>query len=54
MYFTLYKSGTQWRWRLQAANHKIIASGESYYNKADCLHAIGLMRGTSNVPIYEE
>jgi uncharacterized protein YegP (UPF0339 family) len=54
MYFTFRKTEGQWRWRLKAANHKIIASGEAYHNKADCLHAIGLIRGTSNVPVYEE
>ncbi len=59
MYFEIYQqSGTggagilaamiggQWRWRLRAANHEIIASGEAYVNKADCLRAIDLVRGT--------
>jgi uncharacterized protein YegP (UPF0339 family) len=37
----------QWRWRLVAANNRIIAnSGEGYYNKADCLAAINLVKGT--------
>jgi uncharacterized protein YegP (UPF0339 family) len=54
MYFTIRKSGGQWRWRLKAANHEIIATGESYHNKADCLHVISLIKGTSNVPVYEE
>jgi uncharacterized protein YegP (UPF0339 family) len=35
-----------WRWRLKAANHKIIASGQGYTNKQDCLHAIELMKST--------
>ncbi|QUE92958.1 DUF1508 domain-containing protein [Pseudomonas sp. SCA2728.1_7] len=34
----------QWRWRLRAGNHETIASGESYVNKADCLHVIGLIK----------
>jgi uncharacterized protein YegP (UPF0339 family) len=35
----------QWRWRLCAANGRIIAtSGESYNNRSDCLHAIDLVR----------
>lgn len=38
---------TQWRWRLVAGNGQIIASGEGYFNKADCLHAIGLVQGTN-------
>ena len=34
-----------WRWRLLAANGKIIAtSGEGYINKADCLHGISLVK----------
>jgi len=62
MYFEIYRqsqgtpsTGTgQWRWRLRAGNHEIIASGESYINKADCLHAIGLITSTqSDIPVKE-
>lgn len=59
MYFQIYPSirglTRQWAWRLRAANHQIIAtSGESYYNKNDCLHAVGLVKGTSTfTPVYE-
>jgi uncharacterized protein YegP (UPF0339 family) len=36
---------TQWRWRLRAANGKIIAdSAESYNNRADCLMIIERIR----------
>jgi len=43
-----------WRWHLKAANHTIIAnSGEAYWNRADCLHAITLVKGSSSTPIYE-
>jgi len=28
--FEIYKSGTQYRWRLKAANGEIVASGEAY------------------------
>lgn len=36
-----------WRWRLIAANGRIIAdSGEGYVHEADCDHAIGLVRST--------
>ena len=58
MYFQIYKQqagllNTQWRWRLKSANHEPIASGESYYNKADCLHAIELIRGANlYTPVY--
>lgn len=35
----------QWRWRLRAANGRIIAdSGEGYNNRADALHGIELVR----------
>jgi uncharacterized protein YegP (UPF0339 family) len=54
MYYTIYKDGTGgWRWRFLAANNEIVASGESYINKADCLYAISLLKGSSNAPVYE-
>jgi uncharacterized protein YegP (UPF0339 family) len=44
-----------WRWRLVAANNRIIAnSGEGYFNKADCRSAIYLVQGSSSAPIYEQ
>ncbi|MDR9754739.1 DUF1508 domain-containing protein [Pseudomonas sp. SZMC_28357] len=62
MYFEIYRQsrGTpstgkgQWRWRLRAGNHETIASGESYVNKADCLHVIELIKGAvSETPVKE-
>ncbi|CAG8865312.1 hypothetical protein PS726_04924 [Pseudomonas fluorescens] len=62
MYFEIYRQirGTvltgkgQWRWRLRAGNHETIASGEAYVNKADCVHAISLIKGTcEQTPIKE-
>lgn len=62
MYFEIYRQtrGTeqtgkgQWRWRLRAGNHETIASGESYINKADCVHAINLIIGThGQTPVKE-
>ena len=54
MYFEIYPSGAQWRWRLRASNHRIIASGESYYNKSDCMSAIKLVKSTnSDTPVKE-
>ncbi len=59
MYFEIYQqtqglissTGGQWRWRLRAANNEIIASGESYRNKQDCLAAIALVKSTNaNTP----
>ena len=55
MHYYVYKdTAGQWRWRLYAANAKIIAnSGEGYFNKADCLSAIGLVKSSTSAPIRE-
>lgn len=58
MRFEIYPTnslfGAGWRWRLRAANQKIVASGESYNNKADCLHAVGLLMDTTRLtPVVE-
>jgi uncharacterized protein YegP (UPF0339 family) len=48
MNFCIYKDAVgDWRWFLYViANSKKLAdSGEGYRNKADCLYAIGLIRG---------
>jgi uncharacterized protein len=47
MYFEKYQSNAQWRWRLKAANHEIIALGESYVYESDCDHAINLVKSTT-------
>ena len=40
----------QFRWRLQAANHRTIAdSGEAYHNYADCRAAIKLIKSPHDV-----
>jgi len=54
MYYVIFKDHIgQWRWHLQAANNKIIAtSGESYWNQADCEHAISLVKGSAHAPVY--
>ncbi len=48
MWFELYPSGGQWRWRLKASNGQIIASGESYWNKTDAENAIRLVKSTDH------
>jgi len=55
MYYHLYRDAQNyWRWRLIAANNRIIAnSGEGYWNKADCVSAINLVASSSGVPIRE-
>jgi uncharacterized protein len=54
-YFVRRDAANQWRWRLRAANRKIIAeSGEGYANKTDCLAAIQLVKGSGGAPIQDE
>ncbi len=55
MKFYLYKdSQGQWRWYLAAANNRNIANGgEAYHNEQDCLHAISLVKGASQAPVYK-
>ena len=44
----------EWRWRLKAANGQIIAQGESYVRKEDCVHAINLIKSTTvHTPVRE-
>ncbi len=49
MHFHLYRDvAQQWRWTLYATNNRKIAnSGEGYFNKADAVAAIGLVKGTN-------
>jgi uncharacterized protein YegP (UPF0339 family) len=53
MRYTLYRDArNQWRWRLQAGNNRTIAdSGESYFNKSDCLAAINLVKSSASAPV---
>lgn len=41
-----------WRWRLLAANGRVLASGEGYYNKLDCLTAIQLVKNSSTAEVH--
>lgn len=42
----------EWRWRLMAANAKIIAdSGEGYSRRRDCIRAIKLVMVISQTPL---
>lgn len=54
MKFRFWKDTSgQWRWRLRGGNNEIIASGETYKNKADCLHAIDLVKSAWDAPVTE-
>ena len=52
-YYIYRDSVGQWRWRLRAANNEIIAHGESYRNKADCIKAIALVKSSHDAPVHE-
>ena len=54
MKYELYKSGIEWRWRLRAANGEIVASGESYKNRADCIQAVTLLMDTNRQTKFVE
>lgn len=57
MYFILFKDvQSQWRWNLNADNHKKIATGaEGYHNKQDCIHGINLVKQNAAIsPIYDK
>ena len=53
MEYIMYKDAvSQWRWRLVAANNRIIAnSGEGYHNEQDCVAAITLVKNSAIAPI---
>jgi uncharacterized protein YegP (UPF0339 family) len=55
MYYRLYKdTAGQWRWRYTASNGRTIAdSAEGYYNKADAMNGIGIMKASYNSPVHE-
>ena len=54
MYFTIYQdSKKEWRWNLRAGNNEIIAQGEGYKNKKDCLNCIDLVRISADATINE-
>ena len=54
MYYVIYRDvNGHWRWRLNAANHEAIASGEGYVNKSDCQNAVRLVKTSSLAPVHE-
>ena len=59
MHFEIYRqSGAgslDWCWRLRGANEGIVAFGEGYESRSDCLHAVDIVRGTNSLtPIVDE
>lgn len=54
MNYTIYRDAKKlWRWNLKAENGEIIASGESYKRKADCLMALCLVSRGSKLPLAD-
>jgi uncharacterized protein YegP (UPF0339 family) len=53
--YSIYKDAAgQYRWRYRAGNGKMIAdSGEGYYNKADCINGINIMKASRDVPVED-
>lgn len=52
-YYVYKDTAGQWRWRFVAGNNRIIAvSSESYWNKSDCLAAVGLVQRSHSAPVY--
>lgn len=53
MKYEIFKSiySNEWHWRLVAANGKIIAVGESYTRKGNCLAAIDIVKGSGGVRV---
>lgn len=56
MEYHIYRDSlSQWRWYLLAGNNRKIAnSGEGYFNKADCISAVNLVKGSAGAPIKED
>ena len=56
MYFEMYRDARdEWRWRLKAGNHEVIAvSSEGYASKQSCSHSIDLVKSiTANTQVKE-
>ena len=56
MKFHVYKDRrNEYRWRLIAANGKILAdSAEGYTTKQSCKDGIELVKGTTNAPLIDD
>ncbi len=50
--FEVYPSGSQFRWRLKAANGEIVASGEAYTTKAGVREGVeAVKRAAAAAPV---
>ena len=46
------KKNANWYWHFKAGNGEIVAGGEGYTIKQNCLSAISLLRGSEDAKIY--
>lgn len=53
MIYEYYKTGSGWRWRAKGDNGEIIAAGEEYKTKRNCLHGIELMQNSGNAEVVQ-
>ncbi len=54
-YYQYKDAKNEWRWTYYARNGRVISvSSESYQNRSDCAHAIGLMKGSASDAVYYE
>ena len=54
LYSVIVNGSTQWRWRLRAANQRILASGESYFNRQDCIDTVYQIMDTNRQTTFVE
>ena len=59
MHFEIYRrdgaGSRDWCWRLRGAKEGIVAFGEGYGSRSDCLHAVDIVRGTNSLtPVLDE
>ena len=54
-YYYYKDSKDEWRWRLKAANGRILAdSGEGYSSEQECLDDIKRVKASADTPVKKE
>jgi uncharacterized protein YegP (UPF0339 family) len=54
-YHVYQDSAGEWRWRLKAANGKVLAdSGEGYSSKQACKEGIDLVKDSAAAPVVDD
>ena len=51
--FQVYQARDGWRWRLRAANGRIVATGEAHTRKADAVRAAANLPGIADEADHE-